>query len=410
MAFEVKVPAVGESVQEGEIYKWHKASGDFVKRDDVLLELETDKATVEIVSEASGVIEILKKQGDTVTVGQVIAKIDTDAKGSTADAGRPAAVKEPPQAQAQEKQATTPAPLSPAVNRMVAEHGLDPNTIPATGKGGRITKTDVVDFMAKGPPASPSPPTFIPAVTPPPLTQMRTATGQRGERREKLSRLRLTIAERLVHAQHTAAMLTTFNEIDMTNVMAMRKKYKDPFQEAHGVGLGFMSFFVKAAVMALHKFPEINGWIDGNEIVYHDYYDVGVAVSTERGLMVPVIRNVDTLSFAEIESAIVGYAKKSRDNKITLDDLSGGTFTVSNGGTFGSLLSTPILNPPQSGIMGMHKIQERPMVIDGQIVIRPMMYVALSYDHRIVDGRGAVGFLVAVKQMVEDPARLLLGV
>jgi 2-oxoglutarate dehydrogenase E2 component (dihydrolipoamide succinyltransferase) len=287
---------------------------------------------------------------------------------------------------------------------MVTEHQLDPKSIAATGKSGRVTKTDVVDHLSR-PPAAALKTSPIPA-----SKGVGTPSAGRGERREKMSRMRQTIAERLVHAQQTTAMLTTFNEIDMTAIMGLRKRYKDPFQEKHGVGLGFMSFFVKASVAALQKFPEINGWIEGNEIVYHDYYDVGVAVSTDKGLMVPVIRDCDKISFADIEGTIVHYSKKARDGKISLDDLAGGTFTVSNGGTFGSLLSTPILNPPQSAILGMHKIEERAVVIDGQIVARPMMYVALSYDHRIVDGRGAVGFLVTVKQLIEDPSRLLLGV
>jgi 2-oxoglutarate dehydrogenase E2 component (dihydrolipoamide succinyltransferase) len=417
MAVDVKVPAVGESVQEAMIHKWHKSSGDPVRRDDVLMELETDKATVEVTAEADGVIEILAKEGATVAIGAVVARIDTSAKASatTPQAKAAAPVPPPPPTASAVKapEATMEAPLSPAVRRLVTEEKIDPTAVAATGKGGRLTKGDVLAHMessstanqAKTPAAKPVD-TKAPEVKAPATK----AAGARGERREPMSMLRRRIAERLVHAQSTAAILTTFNEVDMKAVMDLRKQYKDAFKDRHGVGLGFMSFFVKAAVEALKTFPAINGWIDGNDIVYHDYYDVGVAVSSERGLVVPVIRDTDKMDMAEIEKAIVYYGQRARDNKITVDELTGGTFTISNGGVFGSLLSTPILNPPQSAILGMHKIQERPVAINGQVVIRPMMYLALSYDHRIVDGKEAVQFLVKIKELVEDPTRLLLGV
>lgn len=391
MAVDVKVPSVGESVKEGMIHRWHVKDGDYVARDQVLVELETDKATVEVVAETAGAITLSRKQGDTVAVGEVIAKIDTAAAKPAG--GAPAA----PISQASSPQ--VPLPQSPAVRRIVAETGIDPSKVDGTGRGGRLTKGDV---LAQG-----SAPSAQPA---PRATGTRTGTGTRTERREPMSMMRRRIAERLIQSQSTAAILTTFNEIDMTAVLALRAQYKDSFKEKHGVSLGFMSFFVKAAIEGLKSFPAINGWIEGNEIVYHDFYDIGVAVSSDRGLVVPVVRDADQLNFAESETAIGNFGKRARDGKITIDELTGGTFTVSNGGVFGSLMSTPILNPPQSGILGMHKIQERPVVVNGQIVIRPMMYVALSYDHRIVDGREAVQFLVKVKECVEDPTRILLGV
>lgn len=407
MAFEVRVPAVGESVQEGEIYKWHKNEGDYVELDEVLVELETDKATVDIVAEASGKISLKIAEGETVQVGDLLAIIDTSAAkpAGGAPAAAPVATAPTPAASQQSQpQASVHSsskderPQSPGVSRLVQETKVDTTAIPGTGRGGRLTKGDIVNHL-QAPQASPLPPVAT-AVS----------SGTREVRREKMSRLRQKIAERLVEAQHNAAMLTTFNEVDMTAIMALRSQYKEDFKEQHGVGLGFMSFFVKAAVEALKAFPAINGYVDGTDILHHNYYDIGIAVSTTRGLMVPVVRDCDRLSFPGVESAILEYAKKGRDGKISVDDLSGGTFTISNGGVFGSLLSTPILNPPQSAILGMHKIQQRPMVINGEIVARPMMYLALSYDHRIVDGKEAVGFLVKIKENVEDPARLLLGV
>ncbi len=405
MAVDVKVPSVGESVKEGMIHKWHVKSGDYVARDQVLVELETDKATVEVVAEAAGAIQLSKKQGDMVAVGEVIASIDTSAAKPASSApaasatAAPASTVPAPQLAPAVRAAVPPPPtvpaalpdnLSPAVRRIVAETGVDTSKVAGTGRDGRLTKGDVLGAGAA--------PRALPV------------SGLRAERREPMSMLRRRIAERLVQAQSTAAILTTFNEIDMTAVMALRAQYKDGFKEKYGISLGFMSFFVKAVIEGLKAFPAINGWIEGNEIVFHDFFDIGVAVSSDRGLVVPVVRDADRLSFAETEMAIGNFAKRARDGKITVDELTGGTFTVSNGGVFGSLMSTPILNPPQSGILGMHKIQERPMVVGGQIVVRPMMYVALSYDHRIVDGREAVQFLVKVKDCVEDPARLLIGV
>lgn len=424
MAVDVKVPAVGESVQEAMIHKWHKASGDYVRRDDVLMELETDKATVEVTAEADGTIEILAKEGATVAIGAVIARIDTaGAKAAAPAAPKPAGAgaqvtpPAPPPAPAPATKGAsqapaTSAPLSPAVRRLVTEEGVNPAEVTATGKGGRVTKGDVLAHLETAKTAPQPQPGAKAAAVPAPEFKAPVTKGPQGrsERREPMSMLRRRIAERLVHAQSTAAILTTFNEVDMKAVMDLRKQYKDAFKERHGVGLGFMSFFVKAAVEALKTFPAINGWIDGNDIVYHDYYDIGVAVSSDRGLVVPVLRDVDLLDMAGIEKAIVHYGQKARDGKITVDDLNGGTFTISNGGVFGSLLSTPILNPPQSAILGMHKIEERPIALNGAVVIRPMMYLALSYDHRIVDGKEAVQFLVKIKELVEDPTRLLLGV
>ena len=421
MAVDVKVPAVGESVQEAMIHKWHKASGDFVKRDEVLLEIETDKATVEVTAEAEGAITILKKEGETVNIGAIIATIDTNAKGAAPAAKTPAApaAKAPAVAPpaATVAKATPPPPpganaqvLSPAVRRITEESHVDPAAVAGTGKDGRLTKGDVIAHIEGGGKGAPAAPAAKAPAAPLTLPKASSNTVGRGERREPMSMLRRRVAERLVQAQSTAAILTTFNEVDMKAVMDLRKLYKDKFTEKNGIGLGFMSFFVKAAIEALKTFPAINGWIEGNEIVYHDYYDIGVAVSGERGLVVPVIRNADQLTMADIEKTIAYYGAKAKEGKISVDEMNGGTFTVSNGGTFGSLLSTPILNPPQSAILGMHKIQDRPMAIGGQVVIRPMMYLALSYDHRIVDGKEAVQFLVKIKDMIEDPTRLLLGV
>jgi 2-oxoglutarate dehydrogenase E2 component (dihydrolipoamide succinyltransferase) len=417
MAVDVKVPAVGESIQEAMIHKWYKKTGDYVEKDEVLMEIETDKATVTIPAETAGVLEILKKEGVTVAIGETVARIDASAKASAAPKADKPEVKAAPALQTvaapSHSAATT---LSPAVRRVVTESNVDPQSVSGSGKGGRLTKGDVLSHLenATVPAAAPA---FAAApaakAAKAPEIKLPTVTrqgGERVERREPMSMLRRRIAERLVQAQTTAAILTTFNEVDMSRVMDLRKTYKDSFKDQHGIGLGFMSFFVKAAIEALKAHPAINGWIEGNEIVYHDYYDIGVAVSGDRGLVVPVVRDVDLLSMADVEKAIAFYAGKARDGKIAVEDLSGGTFTISNGGTFGSLLSTPILNPPQSAILGMHKIEERPVAVNGQVVIRPMMYLALSYDHRIVDGKEAVQFLVKIKECVEDPHRLLLGV
>lgn len=414
MAADVKMPNVGESVQEGVIHKWRVKSGDYVNRDDVLVELETDKATVEVVAENSGVIELVKKQGETVAVGEVMARLDTDAKAPAGGAKSAEAAK--PEAKPQFAAPTPPpppaaaigssAPLSPATRRITEEHNINPANIAGTGKDGRVTKGDVIAHMEGG--GKPATPAAAPSA---PVTQKpQVSSGLRTERREPMTLLRRRIAERLVHAQETAAILTTFNEVDMTNIMKLRNDYKDKFKEKYGVGLGFMSFFIKASVEALKAHPAVNGWIDGSDIVYHDYYDIGVAVSSNRGLVVPVIKDADRMSAAELEMAVGDYGKRARDGKLTVDEMTGGTFTVSNGGVFGSLMSTPILNPPQSAILGMHKIQERPVVVNGEIVIRPMMYLALSYDHRVIDGRESVGFLVKIKECVEDPARMLVGV
>ncbi len=416
MAADVKVPSVGESVQEATIFKWHKNSGDYVKMDEVIVELETDKATVEVVAEVSGVIKTMSKQGENVKVGQVIAQIDTAASQPAAatSVAAPKAVPAPPAAKVSAPPEIKTAPtkstsvdasshLSPAVNRMVAEHKLDPSRIDATGKGGRITKGDVVKHMDSGPEVASGAALHV-------VARQSHASNGGGERRVPMTTMRKRIAERMVQAQQSAAILTTFNEVDMSAVMELRKLYKDSFKEKHGINLGFMSFFVKATIEALKSFPELNGWIEGNEIVYHDYYDIGVAVSSPRGLVVPVVRGCDGMSFSEVEKSIGEYGVKARDGKLTVDEMQGGTFTISNGGVFGSLMSTPILNPPQSGILGMHAIKERPVVVNGQIVIRPMMYLALSYDHRIVDGKGAVSFLVKIKDCIEDPARIMLGV
>ncbi|MCX6129782.1 MAG: 2-oxoglutarate dehydrogenase complex dihydrolipoyllysine-residue succinyltransferase [Proteobacteria bacterium] len=400
MAFEVRFPVVGESVQEGQVYKWRKKAGEFVKRDEVLVEIETDKATVEIVAEAEGALTIAKKEGETVLVGELLATIDASSAGTVASS--PAVPAATVKVEKTDSKSQDSRPQSPAVARMATEEKIDTSAVKGSGRGGRVTKDDLV-LAKEGGATPPLPVTKKSEVLP-------VASGPRQVRREKMTRLRQRIAERLVEAQHNAAMLTTFNEVDMTAIMELRKRYKDSFKETHGIGLGFMSFFVKATVQALKAFPAINGYVDGTDIVYHDYFDIGVAVSTDRGLMVPVIKDVDQMSFAQIESAIGEYGKKGREGKISLEDLAGGTFTISNGGVFGSLLSTPILNPPQSAILGMHKIQERPVAINGQVVIRPMMYLAMSYDHRIVDGKEAVSFLVKIKDNLEDPSRLLLGV
>ena len=405
----VKVPSVGESVQEGMVHSWNFKTGDFVQQDDVLAELETDKATVEIVSEASGQIEILKNKGESVNIGDILATIDTDASPSAkasedkkADDKAPAPVKAVEKAPEKKSEPTREGIFSPAAKKIAAEHGLE-GMKSGTGRGGRITKEDVLEKIS-------TPTKETPVSKPAPKLEMPAMTGAREIRREKMSMIRKTIAKHLVNSQQTAAMLTTFNDVDMSRILDLRKKYKDPFKEKHGISLGFMGFFLMAAAEALKEFPQINAFIEGDELVYHNYCDIGVAVSTERGLMVPVVRNVEKMNILQIEQSVAALAQKGRDGKISLDDLSGGTFTVSNGGVFGSLMSTPILNSPQSGILGMHRIDERPVVVDGQIVARPMMYLALSYDHRIVDGKEAVQFLVKIKQCIEDPNRLLIGV
>jgi 2-oxoglutarate dehydrogenase E2 component (dihydrolipoamide succinyltransferase) len=393
MSKDIRVPTLGESITEATIAKWFKKEGDTVKIDEPLVELETDKVTVEVPAPASGKLEkINAASGTTVTIGALLGSIAEGVAGAEAPkAVAPAAVA-PTLAKAAEVQ------LSPAVRKAVVESNLSPAEIPGSGKDGRITKGDVIATLEKSAAA--------PAPVVAPASRPLAAAGT--EERVKMSRLRQTIARRLKDAQNTAAMLTTFNEVDMTNVMAMRNQYKDVFEKKHGVKLGFMSFFVKACIQALKDVPAVNAEIDGEDLVYKNYYHVGVAVGTDKGLVVPVLRDADMLSFSGIEKTIAAYGKKARDGQLQIADMQGGTFTISNGGIYGSLMSTPILNAPQSGILGMHKIQERPIAMNGQVVIRPMMYLALSYDHRIVDGKEAVTFLVRVKETLEDPQRALL--
>lgn len=414
MKYEVKIPAVGESITEATIGNWEKKNGEAVKRNDVLLLLETDKASVEVVAENDGVLFIQAEAGKTLPIGSVVGFIDSDAKASVA-ASAPAAAQSKP-APAAQMQAAAPGVqahpdlknhLSPAVQKTVNERGLDPAAIEGTGKGGRLTKEDVMKAPTVAP--APSAPAAkakseIPAMP----TITRGASKQGDVKRVAMTNIRKKIAERLVEAQHTAAILTTFNEIDMSNVIAMREKYKDKFKEKYGVSLGMMGFFSKAVIEGLRAFPAVNASIEGTDILYKNYYNIGVAVSTEKGLIVPVVKDADVMTISEIEMAIRHFALKARDGKITVDDLSGGTFTISNGGVFGSLMSTPILTPPQVGIIGMHKVEDRPVAINGKVEIRPMMYIALSYDHRIIDGKEAVGFLVRVKECIENPERLLL--
>jgi 2-oxoglutarate dehydrogenase E2 component (dihydrolipoamide succinyltransferase) len=391
MSKDIRVPTLGESVTEATIAKWFKNEGDFVKVDEPLVELETDKVTVEVPAPASGKLEkINAASGTTVVIGALLGSIAEGAAG--ADAPKVAA----PVAAALAPAKATEIPLSPAVRKAVVENNFNPAEIPGSGKDGRITKGDVIAAMEKSAAAAPVAAPSAPRVS------------GGSEERVKMSRLRQTIARRLKDAQNTAAMLTTFNEVDMTAVMAMRNQYKDVFEKKHGVKLGFMSFFVKAAVQALKDIPAVNAEIDGEDMVYKNYYHIGVAVGTDKGLVVPVLRDADNLSFSGIEKTIAAYGKKARDGELQISDMQGGTFTISNGGIYGSLMSTPILNAPQSGILGMHKIQERPIALNGQVVIRPMMYLALSYDHRIVDGKEAVTFLVRMKETLEDPQRALL--
>ncbi|MCR6658865.1 MAG: 2-oxoglutarate dehydrogenase complex dihydrolipoyllysine-residue succinyltransferase [Asticcacaulis sp.] len=399
---EVKTPVMGESVAEGTISTWSKNAGDAVKKDEVLVEIETDKVAVEVSAPADGVlVEIVAANGATVTPGQTIARISTDGKAAVVASAPAGAAPAAPAAAA----TSTDKPLSPAVQRIVSETGLDPNSVSGTGKDGRITKGDALAALSTPAPAA-SAPVPAPVATAPVAPR---ATGPR-EERVKMTRLRQTIARRLKESQNTAAQLTTFNEVDMTTVMALRNTYKDAFEKRHGVKLGFMSFFAKAVVAALKDIPAVNAEIDGTDIIYKNHYDLGIAVGTEKGLVVPVLRDVDTLSLAGIEKGIAALGKQARDGTLTIDQLQGGTFTITNGGIYGSLMSTPILNMPQVGILGMHNIVQRPMVVNGQIVARPMMYLALSYDHRIVDGKEAVTFLVRIKEGLEDPQRFILDV
>ncbi len=420
MAVPITVPGVGESISEGILARWLKADGSLVKAGEPLFELETDKASSLVPAGSTGVLTIAVAEGQTVAIGATIGRLDPAA--TPAEAAAPAQQRAASSAPEPARPAATGAgsddgaaadtglPLAPAVRRLVAENQIDPLRIAATGKEGRITKGDVLAHLQAPPAAGErvAAAASAPAVEPEGDVSSPGGTTAGRETRQRMSGLRQRIAQRLVQAQQTAAILTTFNEADMSRVQDLRAHYKELFRTRHGVGLGFMSFFVKAVVEALKNYPSVNGRIDGNDVVYHNFHDIGVAVSTDRGLMVPVLRNADAMSFAEIEKAIAAFADKARKGAITVDDLQGGTFTITNGGTFGSLLSTPILNPPQSGILGMHAIKKRPVVVDDQIVIRPMMYLALSYDHRIIDGREAVSFLVRIKECIEDPERLML--
>jgi 2-oxoglutarate dehydrogenase E2 component (dihydrolipoamide succinyltransferase) len=409
MTIEVRVPQLPESVADATIVSWHKKPGDAVARDENLVDLETDKVVLEVPAAAAGVLKEIKLgDGTTVTSGQVLALID---EGATAvpGASAPAVMAAPggpatPAAAA--VAAATAAKLSPAAKRVVEENKVDPKAVSGSGRDGRVSKSDVVNYLSAkdaAPAAAPASKAQAPAPVP-------AARGARADQRVPMTRLRARIAERMVQAQSTQALLTSFNEVDLTAINELRARYKDKFEKQHGVKLGFMSFFTKACAEALKKFPTVNASVEGNDIVYHEYFDVGVAVSTDRGLIVPVLRDADLQSFADIEKSIANFAARARAGTITMEELTGGTFTITNGGVFGSLLSTPIVNSPQSAILGMHKIQERPVAIDGQVVVRPMMYIALTYDHRIIDGREAVLFLVTVKQCLEDPARMVLGV
>ncbi|OGT81416.1 MAG: dihydrolipoamide succinyltransferase [Gammaproteobacteria bacterium RIFCSPLOWO2_02_FULL_61_13] len=445
MLVDVKVPVLAESVAEATLMAWHKKSGDTVKRGDSLIDIETDKVTLEVAAPNDGVLtEILKPDGSSVSSDEVIARIES--KGAGAQPPKPAVESTAPKPAAKTESApqqqslpAVPAPaqesrLSPAVRNLLEEHKLNPASVKGTGPGGRITKEDVLAHLARPSPvaaatapvsapapqrapvgavpaSSPTPPTRAATPEPAPVAApARTATpiSGRGEQHVPMTRLRRRTAERLLSAQHENAILTTFNEVNMQPVMDLRNRYKKEFEEAHGTRLGFMSFFTRAAIDALKKFPIINASVGGEDIIYHGYFDIGIAVSSPRGLVVPVLRDADQMSFAGIETAIRQFGEKARDGKLAIEDLTGGTFTITNGGVFGSLVSTPIINPPQSAILGMHKVQDRPVAENGQVVIRPMMYLALSYDHRIIDGRDAVQFLVAIKDRIEDPSRLLL--
>ncbi|MFJ4430232.1 2-oxoglutarate dehydrogenase complex dihydrolipoyllysine-residue succinyltransferase [Pseudomonas sp. NPDC089395] len=402
MAIEIKAPTFPESVADGTVATWYKKPGEAIKRDELIVDIETDKVVLEVLATADGVLgDIVKGEGETVLSDEVLGSI-VEGGAAAAPAAAPAAAA--PAAAAADAGEDDPV-AAPAARKLAEENGIDLATVAGTGKGGRVTKEDVVAAVANkksAPAAKPAAAAAAPVVT---------AAGDRTEKRVPMTRLRAKIAERLVEAQSNMAMLTTFNEVDMTEVMALRSKYKDLFEKTHnGVRLGFMSFFVKAATEALKRFPAVNASIDGNDIVYHGFADVGVAVSSDRGLVVPVLRNAESMSLAEIENGIATFGKKARDGKLSIEEMTGGTFTITNGGTFGSMMSTPIVNPPQAAILGMHNIIQRPMAINGQVVIRPMMYLALSYDHRLIDGKEAVTFLVTIKNLLEDPSRLLLDI
>ncbi|MFS2067453.1 2-oxoglutarate dehydrogenase complex dihydrolipoyllysine-residue succinyltransferase [Pseudomonas sp. CT11-2] len=404
MAIEIKAPTFPESVADGTVATWHKKPGDAVKRDELIVDIETDKVVLEVLATADGVLgAIVKNEGDTVLSDEVLGSIGEGGAAAAPAAAAPAAAAAAPAEVGEDDPVA-----APAARKLAEENGINIASVAGTGKGGRVTKEDVVAAVAakKAAPAAAPAKAAAPAAAAPVF-----AAGDRVEKRVPMTRLRAKVAERLVEAQSNMAMLTTFNEVDMTEVMALRSKYKDLFEKSHnGVRLGFMSFFVKAATEALKRFPAVNASIDGADIVYHGYADVGVAVSSDRGLVVPVLRNAELMSLAEIEGGIATFGKKARDGKLSMEEMTGGTFTITNGGTFGSMMSTPIVNPPQAAILGMHNIIQRPMAINGQVVIRPMMYLALSYDHRLIDGKEAVTFLVTIKNLLEDPARLLLDI
>ncbi|VVO14108.1 2-oxoglutarate dehydrogenase complex dihydrolipoyllysine-residue succinyltransferase [Pseudomonas fluorescens] len=406
MAIEIKAPTFPESVADGTVATWHKQPGDAVKRDELIVDIETDKVVLEVLATADGVLgAIVKGEGETVLSDEVLGSIEAGGAAAAPAAAAPAAAA---QAAAPAAAGEDDPVAAPAARKLAEESGINIASVAGTGKGGRVTKEDVVAAVAakKAAPAAAPAKAAAPAAAAPVF-----AAGDRVEKRVPMTRLRAKVAERLVEAQSNMAMLTTFNEVDMTEVMALRSKYKDLFEKSHnGVRLGFMSFFVKAATEALKRYPAVNASIDGADIVYHGYADVGVAVSSDRGLVVPVLRNAELMSLAEIEGGIATFGKKARDGKLSMDEMTGGTFTITNGGTFGSMMSTPIVNPPQAAILGMHNILQRPMAINGQVVIRPMMYLALSYDHRLIDGKEAVTFLVTIKNLLEDPARLLLDI
>ena len=404
MAIEIKAPTYPESVQEGTIATWHKKAGDTVARDELVVDIETDKVVLEVVASASGTItEVLKNEGDIVLSNEVIARIEEGSAEVSITAAPTVPTVETPQAQQLSDQ--TEALVNPAAKKLAEERGINLSEVTGSGKGGRITKEDVVNFT----PSTAASSSSAVADSQESAEQQIMEAGERVERRVAMTRMRSRIAERLLEVTQTTASLTTFNEVDMSAVMGLRKSYQDEFVKTHnGTRLGFMGFFVKASVEALKRFPLVNASIDGTDIIYHGYQDIGVAVSTERGLVVPVLRNAENMSIATIENSIGDYAGKARDGKLTIDEMTGGTFTITNGGVYGSLLSTPIINPPQTAILGMHSIQQRPVVVDGEIVIRPIMNLALSYDHRLIDGKDAVRFLVAIKQLIEDPAKILL--
>ncbi|RMT34975.1 Dihydrolipoamide succinyltransferase [Pseudomonas syringae pv. spinaceae] len=415
MAIDIKAPSFPESVADGTISKWYKKEGDAVKRDEMLVDIETDKVVLEVLAEADGVMgAITKEEGAIVLSNEVLGTLNDGATASAAPAPAAAPASAPAAAAAPAAAGEEDPIAAPAARQLAEENGINLASVKGTGKDGRITKEDIVAAVEAKKSAPAAAPAAKPAAAAAPVVAAAApvvAAGDRTEKRVPMTRVRATVAKRLVEAQSNMAMLTTFNEVDMTEVMALRSKYKDLFEKSHnGVRLGFMSFFVKAATEALKRFPAVNASIDGSDIVYHGYADVGVAVSSDRGLVVPVLRNAEHMSLAEIEGGIATFGKKARDGKLSIDEMTGGTFTITNGGTFGSMMSTPIVNPPQAAILGMHNILQRPMAVNGQVVIRPMMYLALSYDHRLIDGKEAVTFLVTIKNLLEDPARLLLDI